>query len=63
MKNFIKKVRIFNFKCFKECFEIDLNDGMNIIVGNNEEGKTTIIEAIYLTLTGVYHGKYLKNEL
>ena len=59
MKNFIKKVRIFNFKCFKEWFEIDLNDGMNIIVGDNEEGKTTIIEAIYLALTGVYHGKYL----
>lgn len=63
MKNFIKKVRILNFKCFKEWFEIDLNDGMNIIVGDNEEGKTTIIESIYLALTGVYHGKYLKNEL
>ena len=63
MKNFIKKVKIFNFKCFKEWFEINLNDGMNIIVGNNEEGKTTILEAIHLALTGVYHGKYLKNEL
>jgi putative ATP-dependent endonuclease of OLD family len=32
-------------------------------VGDNEAGKSTIIEAIHLALTGLYNGKYLKNEL
>ncbi|MFB1400513.1 AAA family ATPase, partial [Streptococcus pyogenes] len=40
----IKKVRIKNFKCFKDWFELDLNGGINILVGNNEEGKSTILE-------------------
>jgi putative ATP-dependent endonuclease of OLD family len=31
--------------------------------GNNEEGKSTILEAINLCLTGVFRGKYLKNSL
>ena len=43
----IRKITIKNFKCFKETFEIDLVDGINIIVGNNEEGKSTILEAIH----------------
>ena len=32
-------------------------------MGNNETGKSTIIEAIHLALTGLHNGKYLKNEL
>jgi putative ATP-dependent endonuclease of OLD family len=59
----ISKVRIENFKIFKGSFVLQLNDGMNILVGNNEAGKSTIIEAIHLALTGLYNGKYLKNEL
>lgn len=57
-----KKVKIQNFKCFKN-FELDLNKNINIIVGNNESGKSTLLEAIHLALTGVLDGKYLKNEI
>ncbi|HEY9269229.1 MAG TPA: AAA family ATPase [Methylotenera sp.] len=39
------------------------NQGVNIIVGDNEAGKSTILEAINLALTGVLNGRYLKNEL
>ncbi len=42
---------------------LNLNKGINILVGNNEAGKSTIIEAIHLVLTGLHNGKYLKNEL
>ncbi|WP_415492745.1 ATP-dependent nuclease, partial [Chryseobacterium flavum] len=56
-------VYIENFKSFKGEFHIILNKGINILVGNNEAGKSTIIEAIHLALTGLYNGKYLKNEL
>ncbi|NTA84125.1 AAA family ATPase [Agrobacterium tumefaciens] len=56
---YIEKVKIKNFKCF----EVALNEGVNIIVGNNEAGKSTLLEAIHLCLTGVLNGKYLRNEL
>ena len=59
---FIKKIKIHNFKCFKD-FEIELNEGLNIIVGDNNAGKSTILEAINLALTGMIHGKSIWNEL
>ena len=52
-----------NFKSFKERFSVRLNSGVNIIVGDNEAGKSTIIEAVNLALTGLYNGRYLRNEL
>ena len=58
----ISRIKIENFKCF-EAFDLTLNDGLNILVGNNEAGKSTILEAIHLALTGLFNGKYLKNEL
>lgn len=59
---YIRKVVIQNFKCFKD-FSIELKSDINIIVGNNETGKSTLLEAIHLALTGVLDGKSLKNEL
>ncbi len=59
----IKEINIENFKCFKEKFNLKLNEGLNILVGDNETGKSTILEAIHLTLTGLFNGRYLKNEL
>ncbi|MDR2601919.1 MAG: AAA family ATPase [Spirochaetaceae bacterium] len=59
----ITKVNIINYKCFEGKFSIDFHDGVNIIVGNNETGKSTILEAIHLALTGVVNGKYIRNEL
>ena len=58
----IKKIYIKNFKSFRK-LELDLNFGVNILVGNNEAGKSTILEAIHLALTGLLNGKYLKNDL
>ena len=59
----IEKMKIVNFKCFKGEFSLKLNEGINIIVGNNESGKSTVLEAIHLALTGLFNGRYLKNEL
>lgn len=59
----IKKVKISNFKCFKGLFEFELNKGLNILVGNNGTGKSTIIEAIHVALTGFYAGRNIRNEL
>ncbi len=59
----IEKVKITNFKCYEGTFTLALNDGLNVIVGANESGKTTILEAIHLALTGLLHGRPLKNDL
>ena len=59
----ISKIKICNFKGFKGLFTLELNKGLNILVGNNETGKSTILEAIHLALTGLYGGKYIHNEL
>ena len=59
----IEKINIENYMCFEGLFSSTFNEGVNIIVGDNEAGKSTILEAINLALTGVLHGRYLKNEL
>lgn len=48
---FIKKVILENFRNYKKQ-EIELDDGINIIYGNNAQGKTNIIEAIFLCSLG-----------
>ena len=59
----IKKIIIKNFKCFEGRFSLDLNSGLNILVGDNEAGKSTILEAIHLALSGWIFGRYLGTEL
>jgi len=58
----IKKIVIENYKLFNE-FELDLNDDLNIIVGDNETGKSTLLEAINLALTGQLYGRSIVYEL
>lgn len=59
----IKKIKITNFKCFYGTFEFELDPGINILVGNNESGKSTILEAIHLATTGLYNGRSIRNEM
>ena len=48
---YIKKVKLENFRNYED-EEINLKDGINIIYGNNAQGKTNIIEAIFLCSMG-----------
>lgn len=59
---YITKIKVNNFKFLKE-FVLEPNKGMNILVGNNNCGKSTILEAIHLALTGIYRGKYIRNAI
>lgn len=59
----IDRVNIENYKCFKGKFSVNFNQGVNILVGDNEAGKSTILEAINLALSGVLNARYLKSEL
>ena len=44
---YIKDIKLENFRNYKNQ-EISLNKNVNIIYGNNAQGKTNIIEAIFL---------------
>lgn len=45
----IEKIQLKNFRCFKEtCFEFSPH--LNLILGPNASGKSTVIEALYLLL-------------
>lgn len=44
-------------------FELEPNAGTNIIVGDNESGKSSLLEAITLALTGRINGRWAQDEL
>ncbi|UOH18983.1 AAA family ATPase [Acinetobacter sp. NyZ410] len=58
----IEKLVLKNYKSFKERTVIEFNETLNILVGDNEAGKSTILEAIHLCLSGILDGKYLKHD-
>ncbi len=58
----IKRICIRNYRLFR-AFDLELSPGTNILVGSNETGKSTLIEAINIALTGRLHGKPLTQEL
>ncbi|MEQ9188355.1 MAG: AAA family ATPase [Cryomorphaceae bacterium] len=58
----IERVKIENYKIFKS-FDIKLNEDLNIVVGDNETGKSTLLEAINLALTCQVEGRNISYEL
>ena len=49
--NYIKRVTIEGLKKF-EHFDIEFDKNINVIIGENESGKSTILEAINRSLCG-----------
>lgn len=49
----IKSLKILGFKKFEK-FNIDFNENTNILVGENEAGKSTILDAISIVLNQKY---------
>ena len=43
----LKQIIIQNFKSLRN-LKIQFNNGLNILVGDNEAGKSTILEAIHI---------------
>lgn len=58
----ITKVLMKNFRRFRDA-TIEFTPGLNMLVGDNEAGKSTLLEAINLALTSRWQGKYLTAEL
>jgi len=52
----ITRVYVDGFKRLTD-FTVELNESLNVIVGDNETGKTSVLEAITLVLTRQYDGR------
>jgi putative ATP-dependent endonuclease of OLD family len=59
---YIKRILILGFKKFNE-LEMEFKPDINIIVGDNEAGKSTILEAIDICLSGLMNHRYIRNEI
>lgn len=46
----LKKIHIQNYRVFED-LTLEFTDGLNVIVGNNDAGKSTLLEAVHLALT------------
>lgn len=58
----INKVVVENYRCLRRA-TVSLNSQLNILVGNNECGKSTLLEAIHLALSGHLNGRPIQLEL
>lgn len=58
----IKKLRLKNFRNYRE-EEVEFSENISLIYGENAQGKTNIIEALYLFATGKSHRTKNLNEL
>ncbi len=58
----IERIVIEGYRLFSR-LDLAPNPGMNIVVGDNESGKSTLLEAIALALTGKINGRWANDEL
>ena len=54
----IKKLSIQGYRCFSEPFEINFRKGLNVIVGENGAGKTSIINSFRQLFIDTESGSY-----
>ena len=59
---YINNLRLKNYRNYKE-ISIDFDPGINIIYGNNAEGKTNLLEAIFLCATARSHKGSKEREI
>ncbi len=59
---YINKLELENFRNYKEQ-KVDLINGINLFLGDNAQGKTNIIEAIYICAFGKSYRTLKDNEL
>src|SRR3569833_3046485 len=59
---FITKNHIENYHCLRDT-TVSLNSHLNIIVGDNECGKSTYLEAIHLALSVQLNGRPIQTEI
>lgn len=58
----IERVRILGYRKFRE-LNFEPHQRLNILVGDNDAGKSTLLEAITLALTGRVSGRLASDEV
>lgn len=58
----IKELRVFGFKRFREA-SISFSEGINIVVRDNDSGKSTLLEAVTAVIDGQYRGAPLMRSI
>lgn len=58
----LKNINLINFRNY-ESMNIDLSDGINIIYGDNAQGKTNLLESIYVLALTKSHRSFIDNNL
>ncbi|MGP9489250.1 ATP-dependent nuclease [Glutamicibacter sp. AOP33-2CA-4] len=58
----ITRVKSTNYRCFQQ-LDFEPNEHVNIIVGDNEAGKSTILEIIALVIGGRARGRWAADDL
>jgi ABC-type cobalamin/Fe3+-siderophores transport system ATPase subunit len=58
----ITRVLVKNFKTLRS-LDLELTPDLNVVVGNNDSGKSTVLQAIALGLTSRLNGRHLSQEL
>lgn len=57
----VKSLRLTNFKKFSS-YEFQFNDDVNVFVGDNNAGKSTILEALEIVLNSNHRGRPFNSE-
>jgi len=52
---YLSKIRIKDYKSFRDSGEIEFKSGINLIVGQNNAGKTTLLEALEIKIKDIPH--------
>lgn len=52
---YLSKIRVKNYKSFEDSGEIEFKPGINIIVGQNNSGKTALLEVLELKFSNIAH--------
>jgi len=60
---YLKRLRIRGFRCFKD-FGIEFQNGINVLIGENDTGKTAVLDALRLSLgIGPQRETYIDSDL
>lgn len=66
---YLSKIRVIDYKSFRDSGEIEFKQGINLIVGQNNSGKTTLLEALEIKVKDIphrskntYKGKVYKSD-
>lgn len=59
---FLKKIKLNNFRNYEQA-DIEFMPNINIIYGNNAQGKTNLLESIYFLAVTKSHHSFLDNKL